>query len=59
MADYDVDLQNHTDKINVVFDALSRKPEAYKIVQLTHQKKLLKEMMRLDLMVIQKISISE
>ena len=35
MVDYDVDLQYHTGKINIVPDALRRKPEAYMIVQLT------------------------
>ena len=35
MADYNVDLQYHLNKISVVPDALSRKPKAYIIVQLT------------------------
>ena len=32
MAEYDIDLQYHFGKVNVVPDALSRKPEAYLIV---------------------------
>jgi len=32
MADYDIDLQYHLGKVNVVPDALSRKQEAYMIV---------------------------
>jgi len=31
IANYDVDLQYHPGKVNVVLDAQSRKPEAYKI----------------------------
>jgi len=45
MADYDIDLQYHPDKVNIVLYALSRKPEANLTVQLTQQKELLKEMM--------------
>ena len=52
MADYDIDLQYHPGKINVVPDALSRRPEANKMIQITKQKELLKEMIKLDLMVI-------
>ena len=58
MADYDVDLQYHPGKINVVPDALSRKAEAYMNMQLTQQKELLKEMMRLNLMMVRKTSAS-
>jgi len=52
MVDYDIDLQYHPGKVNVVPDALSRKPETNMVVQLTQQKELLKEMRRLDLIVI-------
>ena len=51
ILDYDVDLQYYPDKINVVSDALSRKPEIYMLEQLTKQNKLLREMVQLDLMV--------
>ena len=51
MADYDIDLQYHPCKVNVVLNALSRRPEANMVVQLTQQEELLKEMRRLDLMV--------
>jgi len=44
MANYDIELQYHFGKVNVVPDTLSRKREAYMIVQLTQQKELLKEM---------------
>lgn len=54
MADYDVDLQCHPGKANVVPDALSRIHGAYTMVQLTQQKELIKEMMRLDLMVVRR-----
>ena len=52
MADYDIDLQYHPGKANVVPDTLSMKPQVYMTVQLTRQKELLKEMMQLDLMVV-------
>jgi len=58
MADYDIDLQYHPDKINVVPNVLSRKSETNMVVQLTQQKELLKEMKRLDLMVIRRVSES-
>jgi len=32
MTDYDIDLQYHPGKVNVVPDALSRKPEANMVV---------------------------
>ena len=56
LADYDVDLQYHPGKLNVVPDALSRVPGEYEALQLTQQKELLREMMRLDLMVVRRIS---
>ena len=46
MADYDIDLQYYPGKVNVVPDALSRKPETNMVVQLTQQKELLKKMRR-------------
>ena len=54
MVDYDVDLQYHHGKINVVPDALIRKPEIYMFVQITQQKELLREIIRLDLMVVRR-----
>jgi len=42
----------------MVPDALSKKPETNMVVQLTQQKELLKEMRRLDLMVIWRVSVS-
>ena len=47
MVVYDVNLQYHLDKINVVTDALNRKSEAYIIVQLTQQKELLGELIHM------------
>jgi len=35
MANYDINLQYHPEKVNVVPDALSRKPEAYMVMQIT------------------------
>jgi len=58
MADYDIDLQYHPGKVNVVPDALSRKQEAYMIVQLTQQKDIFREIIRLDLIVIRRASTS-
>ena len=59
MTKYDIDLQYHTRKINIVPDALSRRPEANKMIQITKYKELLKEMRKLNLMVIQQIGASE
>jgi len=56
MIDYDIDVQYHPGKVNVVPDALSRRPEANMIMLLTQQEELLKEMRRLDLMVIRRVS---
>jgi len=56
MADYNIDLQYHPGKVNVVPDTLNRRPEANMVVQLTQQEELLKEMRRLDLMVIRRVS---
>jgi len=56
MADYNIDLQYHPGKTNVVPDALSRKFDGYEMIQLTTQKELLTEMMKLDLMVIRRSS---
>ena len=58
MADYDIDLQYHPGKVNVVPDALSRKQESYMIVQLTQQKDIFREIIRLDLIVIRRASTS-
>jgi len=43
MADYDVDVQYYPRKVNVVSDALSRKPETPPTVQ-PSQKELLREL---------------
>ena len=59
MADYDIDLQYHPGKVNVVPDALSRRPEGCVALQITQQKELIKEMMRLDIMVIRKANVAE
>ena len=56
MADYDIDLQYHPGKENVVPDALSRLPGDFMALQLTQQKELLPEMQELDLMVVRKVS---
>ena len=58
MANYDIDLQYHPGKVNIVPDALSRRPEANIVVLLTQLEELLKEMRRLDLMVIRRASRS-
>jgi len=58
MADYDIDLQYYLDKVNVVADALSRKPKNNMLIQLTHQKELLRKIIKLDLMIIQRTSES-
>ena len=55
MADYDIDLQYHPGKANVVPDALSRKPEGCLALMITQQKELLKDMMKLDLMVVRRV----
>ena len=55
MADYDVDMQYHPGKANVVPVALSKILDDCMTLQLTQQKELLKEMMKLDLMVIQRV----
>ena len=58
MTDYDINLQYHAGKVNVVLDALSRRPEANMVMLLTQQEELLKEMKQLDLMVIRRVSVS-
>jgi len=47
MADYDVDLQYHPGKANVVPNALSRRPGEFKRLQITRQKELLKDIREL------------
>ena len=59
MADYDIDLQYHPGKANIVPGALSRKPAVYMTVQLTRQKELLREKMQLYLMVVRRTSVQE
>ena len=51
MVDYDIDLQYHPGKVNVVPDALRRKPGACMVMQITQQKELLEEMRQMELMV--------
>ena len=58
MADYDIDLQYHPSKVNIVSDALSRKPENKVLVQNTQQKELLQEIIKLDLIKVQETSDS-
>ena len=53
MADYDIDLQYHPGKVNTVPNALSKKSENKVLVQLTQQKELLREIIKLDLMLVQ------
>jgi len=53
MADYDIDLQYHPGKVNTVPDALSRMPENRVLVQITQQKELIRDFIRLDLMLVQ------
>jgi len=53
MADYDIDLQYHPGKVNVVPDALSKKPGACMVMLITQQKGLLEELRRMELMVRQ------
>jgi len=55
MADYDIDLQYHPGKVNVVPNALSRKPEACMAIQITQQKELFEEIRRMHLMVMKRI----
>ena len=54
MADHDIDLQYHPEKINVVPDVLSRKPKASMAMQIIQHKELFKEMRQLDLMMIRR-----
>ena len=54
MAVYDIDLQYRPGRVNVVPDALSRKPGACMAMQINYQKELLEEMRWMDLMVIQR-----
>ena len=49
MAEYDLNLQYHPGGVNVVPDALSRRPVA---MILTEQKSLIEEMRRLNLKVL-------
>ena len=58
MVDYNTDLQYHPGKVNTVPDALSRKLKSKVLVQLTQQKELLREIIKLDLILIQQTSES-
>jgi len=53
MADYDIDLHYHPGKVNTVSDALSRKPENKVLIQLTQQRELLRDIIKLDLVLVQ------
>ena len=52
MANYDIDLQYHPGKVNTVPDVLSQKPENKVLVQITQQKELLREIIKLDLILV-------
>ena len=49
MTDYDLDLQYHPEKVNIVPDALNRKPS---FMMMTQQKEMQEEILRLDLEII-------
>ena len=49
MADYNLDLKCHPEKVNVVPNALSRKPS---FMMMTQQKEMQGEIIRLDLEII-------
>jgi len=53
MGDYDIDLQYHSGNVNTVPDVLNRKLENKVLVQLTQQNKLLQEIIKLNLMLVQ------
>jgi len=53
MADYEIDLQHRPGKVNTVPDALSKKPKNKVLVQLTQQKDLHQDTIKLDLMLVQ------
>jgi len=59
MANCDIDLRYHPGKVNMVPDALSRRPEACMAMQITQQKELFEEMRRMNLLVIQKTKTLE
>jgi len=59
MTDYDIDLQYHPGKVNIMPDALNGKPKVHGMMQFIQQKKLLKEMMKLNLIVVQRTKASE
>ena len=49
MANYDIDLRYHPGKVNVVPDALSRKPGVCMVMQITQPKELFEEMRQMEL----------
>ena len=53
MVDYNLDLQYHPEKVNVVPDALSRKPS---FMVMTQQKEMREMIIRLDILEILKDS---
>ena len=53
MADYNIDLQYHSSMVKTVPDALSKKPKNKVLVQLTQQKDLHQDTIKLDLMLVQ------
>ena len=58
MTNYDIDRKYHPEKVNVVPDALSKKPGACMVMQITQQRELLEEMRRMELMVTRRTSAS-
>jgi len=58
MTDYNIDLQYHPGKVNPVLDALNRKLENKVLVQTTQQKELLREIIKLDIILVQETSES-
>jgi len=58
MTDYNIDLQYHPGKVNLVLDALNRKLENKVLVQTTQQKELLREIIKLDIILVQETSES-
>jgi len=58
MVDYNIYLQYHPGKFNIVPDGLSRKPDNKVLVQYTQRKELLQEIIKLDLILVRETSES-
>ena len=54
MDDYDIHLQYHPEKVNIVPDALSRKPKTCMAMPIIQQKELFEEMRQMDVMMIRR-----